>query len=346
MNTTYLDMIRGTIPVVTPVWYMRQAGRSQASYRKIKEKYTLFEITRQPELCATVTKAPVDEYGVDAAILYKDIMSPMAAMDVDVSIKPGVGPVFDTPIRTVQDVERLQPFDADKVSYIADTIRILTSGMLDVPLIGFAGAPFTLASYLVEGGPTKNYNITRGLMVGAPQVWHQLMTALSDMTIQYLAMQIEAGVQAVQIFDSWIGAVSASEYERAIEPHMARIITTIRDRFPHVPVAMNGVGTAHLMPCWKRLPLDIVSLDWRCSIAKAHSMGMNQVLQGNLDPAYLYADESIIQAEVDRILEEGVAHGRHIFNLGHGIFPEADPGKIKWITDYVHEKSRALRGVK
>lgn len=198
MNTAYLDMIQGKNPGVTPVWYMRQAGRSQAEYRKIKEKYSLFEITKEPELCARVTELPVKEYGVDAAILYKDIMSPMVAMNVNVELKAGVGPVFSTPIRSMADVEALDSFDPTKVEYIGKTITLLTSGMLDVPLIGFCGAPFTIASYLIEGGPTKNYNKTRGMLIGAPHVWNALMTKLADMSIAYLSMQAEAGANALQ----------------------------------------------------------------------------------------------------------------------------------------------------
>ncbi|WP_251424042.1 uroporphyrinogen decarboxylase [Veillonella agrestimuris] len=346
MNTAYLDMIQGKNPGVTPVWYMRQAGRSQAAYRKIKEKYTLFEITKIPELCAQVTELPVKEYGVDAAILYKDIMSPMVAIGINVDIKPGIGPVFETPIARIEDVERLQPFDPSKVDYIAKTISLLTTEVLDVPLIGFCGAPFTIASYLVEGGPTKNYNKTRGLMVGQSDVWHTLMEKLATMSIDYLSMQAEAGANALQIFDSWVGAVNEEQYKQYIFPHMERIISTVKERFPSLPLAMNGVGTSHLVSTWAQLPLDVVALDWRSSIGDAKTNGITQTVQGNLDPAYLLADTSVIAQEVDRILEEGVQHGKHVFNLGHGVFPEADPEKLKWLTHYIHEKSRQLWGNK
>ena len=342
MNTAYLDMIQGKNPGVTPVWYMRQAGRSQAEYRKIKEKYTLFEITKEPELCARVTELPVKEYGVDAAILYKDIMSPMVAMNVNVELKAGVGPVFSTPIRSMADIDKLEAFDPTKVDYIAKTITLLTSGMLDVPLIGFCGAPFTIASYLIEGGPTKSYNKTRGMLISEPDIWNGLMEKLADMSIDYLAMQANAGANALQIFDSWVGAVNSAEYEQAIFPHMKRIISTIKTRFPNLPLAMNGVGTDHLVPIWAKLPLDIIALDWRSSIGEAKDRGVTQTVQGNLDPAYLYADTQTIAKAVDEILLDGVRHGKHVFNLGHGVFPEADPAKLHWLTDYVHEKSREL----
>lgn len=342
MNTTYLDMINGKQPGVTPVWYMRQAGRSQAAYRKIKEKYSLFEITKQPELCAQVTELPVKEYGVDAAILYKDIMSPMVAIGVNVALKPGVGPVFENPIQRMVDIESIHEFDPTKVSYIAETIKLLTTEVLQVPLIGFCGAPFTIASYLIEGGPTKNYNKTRGLMVGATDVWHALMERLSNMSIAYLSMQVEAGANALQIFDSWVGAVNSGQYESFIFPHMERIISTIKSKYPHIPLAMNGVGTAHLVSSWAKLPLDVIALDWRSSLGAVKEQGVTQTVQGNLDPAYLLADTKTMAAEVDRILLEGIQHGKHIFNLGHGVFPEADPEKLHWLTDYVHERSREL----
>ncbi|ETS92829.1 uroporphyrinogen decarboxylase [Veillonella sp. AS16] len=342
MNTAYLDMIQGKNPGVTPVWYMRQAGRSQAEYRKIKEKYTLFEITKEPELCARVTELPVREYGVDAAILYKDIMSPMVGMNIHVDIKPGVGPVFSTPIQSMADVERLAPFDPAKVDYIAKTIRLLTTGMLDVPLIGFCGAPFTIASYLIEGGPTKNYNKTRGMLIGAPQVWDALMTKLADMSIAYLSMQADAGADALQIFDSWVGAVNAEQYKQGIYPHVERIIKTVKAKYPSLPIAMNGVGTDHLVSIWSHLPLDVIAFDWRSCINMAYERGVTQTIQGNLDPAYLYSDEKTLAREVDRILLDGIRYGRHIFNLGHGVFPEADPKKLHWLTDYVHERSREL----
>ena len=342
LNTAYLDMIQGKNPGITPVWYMRQAGRSQAAYRKIKEKYTLFEITKQPELCAQVTELPVKEYGVDAAILYKDIMSPMVAIGVNVDIKPGVGPVFDTPIRRIEDIERLHAFDATKVEYIAKTIELLTTEVLDVPLIGFCGAPFTIASYLIEGGPTKSYNKTRGMLISEPEIWNGLMEKLADMSIEYLTMQARAGANALQIFDSWVGAVNSTEYEQAIFPHMNRIISTVKSRFPNLPLAMNGVGTDHLVSTWAKLPLDVIALDWRSSLGAAKDRGVTQTVQGNLDPAYLYGDTKTIAKVVDEILIDGVRHGKHVFNLGHGVFPEADPAKLHWLTDYVHEKSREL----
>lgn len=340
MNTTYLDMIRGEGAAYTPVWFMRQAGRSQPVYRKIKEKYSLFEITRQPELAARVTALPVEDYGVDAAILYKDIMTPLPSMGIPVELRAGVGPIIANPIRTKADVDNLQDFTAETVPvYVLQTIRLLVDDILKVPLIGFAGAPFTLASYLIEGGPSKTYMKTRGMMLGAPQVWAALMDKLTAMTAVYLKAQAEAGAQALQLFDSWVGAVSREQYMTSIYPYVQRILTEVKSAYPAVPVTMHGVGCVHLLPLWKELPLDVIGLDWRCSISEAHNLGIRQTLQGNLDPAWLYADWSAIKTELDRILEEGRAHGRHIFNLGHGVFPEANPDILKQIAAYIHEIS-------
>lgn len=335
----YLQMIAGESVSRRPVWFMRQAGRSQAAYRKIKERYSLFEITHQPELCAKVTALPVHEYDVDAAILYKDIMTPLVPMGVDVNIKSGIGPVISNPIRSKDDVEKLRDIVVEEsLDFMVKTIQMLTKEMLTVPLIGFAGAPFTLASYMIEGGPSKNYQKTRQCLVATPEIWHALMERLTAMSITYMEGQIQAGVNAIQIFDSWIGALSMEQYENGVFPYMKHIIGTIKERYPHIPITMFGVGTKHLFPVWKELPLDVIGCDWRCSIAEASAMGIKQTLQGNLDPAYLFADWKTIQGEIDRILAEGAAHGKHIFNLGHGVVPDVNPTVLRNIVEYVHDR--------
>ncbi len=336
MNDTYLQMIRGEKPSHTPVWFMRQAGRSQAEYRRIKEKYSLFEITRQPELCAYITQLPVEEYGVDAAILYKDIMTPLPGMGVEVDIKAGVGPVIDRPIRTKADIDRLQPFSPDEsVPYIMDTISLVTKS-LTVPLIGFGGAPFTLASYLVEGGPSKNYLKTKALMLKEPELWHLLMNKLSDMCIIYLGAQIQAGAQALQLFDSWVGALNVAQYEAYIFPHVKRIVSSLKEAYPTVPITMQAVGAGHLIELWQAMGVDVIGLDWRLSIMEAANRGLTTAVQGNLDPAYLFAPWPVIEKEVTRILAEGKEYGRHIFNLGHGVVPETNPEVLKRIVELVH----------
>jgi len=343
-NDTFLRACRGEATEYVPVWYMRQAGRSQPEYRALKEKYSLFEITHQPELCAYVTRLPVEQYNVDAAILYKDIMSPLPAIGVDVDIKAGIGPVIANPIRSLADVERLGEIDPESdVPYVLETIRILTKEQLSVPLIGFAGAPFTLASYMIEGGPSKNYNKTKAFMYAEPKAWFALMDKLADMTIRYVKAQIRAGASAIQIFDSWVGAVNVADYRQFIKPTMERIFTALRDE--NVPLIMFGVGASHLAKEWHDLPLDVVGLDWRLPIREAKDMGLTKALQGNLDPAVLLAPWEVIEARVKQILDEGMAHeGGYVFNLGHGIFPQIQPETLKRLTAFIHEYSAKRKG--
>lgn len=343
-NDTFLRACRGEATEYVPVWYMRQAGRSQPEYRALKEKYSLFEITHQPELCAYVTRLPVEQYNVDAAILYKDIMSPLPAIGVDVDIRAGIGPVIDNPIRSLADVERLGEIDPESdVPYVLETIRLLTKEQLTVPLIGFAGAPFTLASYMIEGGPSKNYNKTKAFMYAEPKAWFALMDKLADMTIRYVKAQIRAGASAVQIFDSWVGAVNVADYRQFIKPTMERIFTALRDE--NVPLIMFGVGASHLAKEWHDLPLDVVGLDWRLSIHEAREMGLTKALQGNLDPAVLLAPWEVIEARVKQILDEGMAHeGGYVFNLGHGIFPQIKPETLKRLTAFIHDYSAKRKG--
>jgi len=336
MNDTFLKAARGEKTNHIPVWYMRQAGRSQPEYRKLKEKYSLFEITHQPELCAYVTRLPVEQYGVDAAILYKDIMTPLPAMGVNVEIKGGFGPVIDQPIRTYQDVERLGRIDPEQdLPYVLDTIRLLTTEQLTVPLIGFAGAPFTLASYMIEGGPSKNYNKTKTFMYREPRAWFLLMEKLADMTIAYVKAQIRAGVSAVQIFDSWVGALSVHDYREFMKPTMFRIFSELKKE--NVPLILFGIGASHLIREWNDLPVDVIGLDWRLEIRDARAMGITKTLQGNLDPAVLLAPWKVIEERVSNILQQGITQPGYIFNLGHGIFPDIKPETIKRLTQFVHE---------
>ena len=343
-NDTFLRACRGEATEYVPVWYMRQAGRSQPEYRALKEKYSLFEITHQPELCAYVTRLPVEQYNVDAAILYKDIMSPLPAIGVDVDIKAGIGPVISNPIRSLADVERLGEIDPESdVPYVLETIRLLTKEQLTVPLIGFAGAPFTLASYMIEGGPSKNYNKTKAFMYAERKAWFALMDKLADMTIRYVKAQIRAGASAIQIFDSWVGAVNVADYRHFIKPTMERIFTALRDE--NVPLIMFGVGASHLAKEWHDLPLDVVGLDWRLSIREARDIGLTKALQGNLDPAVLLAPWEVIEARVKQILDEGMAHeGGYVFNLGHGIFPQIQPETLKRLTAFIHDYSAQRKG--
>lgn len=338
-NDTILKAFRGEETDYTPVWYMRQAGRSQKEYRELKKKYSLFEITHQPELCAYVTRLPVEMYDVDAAILYKDIMSPLPAIGVEVDIKSGIGPVIDNPITSLKDVMKLGTIDpVSDVPYVLDTISLLTKEQLQVPLIGFSGAPFTLASYMIEGGPSKNYHKTKAFMYSEPKAWFALMDKLAEMTITYVKAQVEAGAQAIQIFDSWVGALNVTDYRTYIKPIMERIFSALREN--NVPLILFGVGASHLIKEWNDLPVDVIGLDWRLSIKEARALDVTKALQGNLDPAFLLSDWEIVEEKVKQIIDEGKQHPSHIFNLGHGVTPEINPERLKQLTTFIHEYSK------
>ncbi|MDU9418101.1 uroporphyrinogen decarboxylase [Staphylococcus lloydii] len=329
-------MIKGQPVDHTPVWFMRQAGRSQPEYRKLKEKYSLFEITHQPELCAYVTHLPVDNYNTDAAVLYKDIMTPLQPIGVDVEIKSGIGPVIHNPIKSLSDVEKLQDIDPKRdVPYVLDTIKLLTTEKLNVPLIGFTGAPFTLASYMIEGGPSKNYNFTKAMMYSDEETWFALMDHLVNISISYVAAQIEAGAELIQVFDSWVGALNVQDYKYYIKPAMNKLISGIKAQYD-VPVILFGVGASHLVDQWNSLPIDVLGLDWRLSIKEASDLNITKTLQGNLDPSLLLAPWDVIEGRLKDILDQGMNYGQHIFNLGHGVFPEVKPETLRKVTEFVH----------
>lgn len=338
INDTFLKAARGEKTDYVPVWYMRQAGRSQPEYREIKEKYSLFEITHQPELCAYVTRLPVESYNVDAAILYKDIMTPLPAIGVEVEIRGGVGPVISNPVRSLADVEKLgQITPEEDVPYVLDTIKLLTQEQLSVPLIGFAGAPFTLASYMIEGGPSRNYNKTKAFMYTEPKAWFALMEKLGEMIITYVKAQIKAGASAVQIFDSWVGALNAEDYRYFIKPIMKKIFSALREE--NAPLIMFGVGASHLALEWNDLPLDVIGLDWRLPIDQARELGIRKNLQGNLDPSILLAPWEVIEQKAKAILDQGMQQNGYIFNLGHGVFPQVNPEVLKKLTSFIHHYS-------
>lgn len=338
-NNSILRAYRGEKTSYTPAWFMRQAGRSQKEYREIKKKYSLFEITHQPELCAYVTRLPVEQYNIDAAILYKDIMTPLPAMGIDVEIKSGIGPVIDNPIKNLKDVEALRPLEPEKdIDYVLETIKILTEEQLNVPLIGFSGAPFTLASYMIEGGPSKNYAKTKALMYSEPKTWFALMDKLGDMIITYVRAQIQAGASAIQIFDSWVGALNVPDYRTYVKPIMEHIFSELRKE--NVPLILFGVGAKHLLLEWNDLPVDVIGLDWRTSILEARKLGIDKVLQGNLDPAILLADWDTIESRTKAIIDEGIEAGRHVFNLGHGVTPDITQDTLKKLAELVRTYSK------
>ncbi|UPK46004.1 uroporphyrinogen decarboxylase [Paenibacillus pabuli] len=322
-----------------PVWYMRQAGRYDPEYRKIKEKYSLLEICRQPELAAEVTLMPVRKLGVDAAILYSDIMNPVASLGIDFDIVKNIGPVIDNPIRTAADVDRLRPIDVEgDLSHILETIRILDKE-LNVPLITFAGAPFTIASYLIEGRPSKGYIRTKTMMYSEPEMWHKLMQKLGDMVITYVRAHIANGGKAFQLFDSWVGALSPNDFRTYVLPTITRIFTELSDL--NVPkIYFPGVASGELLPTLHDLQADVIGLDWRVSISEGRKrLGGKFAVQGNLDPYVLTAPMDLIKQHAKLIIDEGIREPGYIFNLGHGLFPEASLDKLRELTAYIHEYS-------
>lgn len=338
-NDTILRAYRGEKTDYTPAWFMRQAGRSQHEYREIRKKHTLFEITHRPDICAYVTRLPVEQYGNDAAILFKDIMTPLPALGINVEIKSGIGPVIDNPICGKSDVEKLGELNPEKdIDYVLETIQLLTKEQLKVPLIGFSGAPFTLASYMIEGGPSKNYSKTKQMLYKDPETWFMLMDKLADMIITYVDAQVEAGVQAVQIFDSWVGALNVSDYRIFIKPVMEKIFTALRKH--DIPLIIFGVGARHLLKEFNDLPVDVIGLDWRTTIPEARELGVTKVVQGNLDPAILLADWDTIEARTKAILDDGLKDGKHVFNLGHGVTPDIQPSTLKKLTELIHSYTK------
>lgn len=338
-NDRFIRACQGREVDQLPVWYMRQAGRYDPEYRKIKEKYSLLEICQQPELAAEVTLMPVRKLGVDAAILYSDIMNPVASIGIDFDIVKNIGPVIHNPIRSAEDIERLKPIDVEKdLSHILETISILDRE-LDVPLITFAGAPFTIASYLIEGRPSKSYIRTKSMMYGEPQLWQLLMDKLGDMVISYLRAHVKSGGKAFQLFDSWVGALAPRDFEKFVLPTITRIFAELQDL--DVPkIYFPGVSSGELLPKLTDLQADVIGIDWRVSIEEGRlRTGGKFAIQGNLDPYILTAPMDIIKQHAKDIIDEGIKQPGFVFNLGHGLFPEASLEKLRELTEFVHQYS-------
>lgn len=341
-NDTFIRACRKQETEHVPVWYMRQAGRYDPDYRKIKEKYSLLEICRQPELAAEVTLMPVRKLGVDAAILYSDIMNPVASLGVKFDIVKDIGPVIEEPIRSAADVDRLKPIDVEAdLSHILETIAILDKE-LDVPLITFAGAPFTIASYLIEGRPSKGYIRTKEMMYSQPQVWEKLMNKLGDMVITYLRSHVRSGGKAFQLFDSWVGALAPRDFEAYVLPTITRIFAELSDL--DVPkIYFPGVSSGELLPTLQGLQADVIGLDWRVSITEGRRrLGGDYAVQGNLDPYLLTAPMDVLKARAKDLIDEGLLEPGFVFNLGHGLFPEASLDKLRELTAYIHEYSHGV----
>jgi uroporphyrinogen decarboxylase len=320
----------------TPVWFMRQAGRALPEYRAARAGIPMLESCRRPDLVCELTLQPVRRYGVDAAILFSDIVVPVAAAGVAVEIVPGTGPVVAEPIRSAGDLARLRPLAAGDVAFIDRAVRLLVAELGGRPLIGFAGAPFTVASYLVEGGPSRTHATTKALMYGEPDLWHALCERLAQITLEFLRVQVSAGAAAVQLFDSWAGALSERDYRRYVLPHSARVLAGLAGTVPRVHF---GVGTATLLPAMAEAGADVVGVDWRTPLDVAAAQVGGRTVQGNLDPCVLFAPWPVIEAEVRQVLADGAAAPGHVFNLGHGVLPETDPDVLRRVVDLVREAS-------
>lgn len=326
----------------TPVWFMRQAGRYMAEYRAIREKYSLLEICYQPELAAEVTLQPVRALGVDAAILFADILLPAIPLGVGLEFAKGEGPILQNPVRTLDDVKNLRPVNPETdLRYVMNAIRILRGELKDTPLIGFCGAPFTVASYIVEGGSSREFLKTKAMMYSDPRTWHALMDKLSIVLRDYLVAQIRAGAQAVQVFDSWVGALSPQYYEEFVLPYSQFILQAAHNE--GVPVIHFGTNTTTLLPLMKRAGGDVIGLDWRIPLDQGWSLlGDDVAVQGNLDPTLLFAPLPEIQKRVHDILRRADGRPGHIFNLGHGILQHTPVDNVKAVVDMVHEFSQIV----
>ncbi|MGL4305298.1 MAG: uroporphyrinogen decarboxylase [Mycobacteriaceae bacterium] len=343
-DSAYLAAALGAQPKRRPVWFMRQAGRSLPEYRELRRNVGMLESCFNPDLVCEITMQPVRRHGVDAAILFSDIVVPLKAAGIDLDIVAGVGPVIAHPVRAAADVCALPQLGGDQVDAVAQAVELLTSELGDTALIGFAGAPFTLASYLVEGGPSRNHERTKALMHADPATWHALLSQLADITIAFLSVQINAGVDAIQLFDSWAGALTLADYREFVLPHSQRVFAEISELNSGsvLPTTHFGVGTGELLGAMGEVGADVVGVDWRVPLdVAAQRVGSGRALQGNLDPAVLFAGWPVIEKQVRRIIAEsdralGYGARGHIFNLGHGVLPETDPEIVTQVVELVH----------
>jgi uroporphyrinogen decarboxylase len=316
---------------------MRQAGRSLPEYRELRRRYSLFDVCRQPELCAEVTLQPVRRHGVDGAVMFADIMLPVLGMGIDVELVEGVGPVVGSPVESAADVERLVlPDPEESVPFVLEAVRLVREELgADQAVIGFAGGPFTVAGYLIEGKPTREFAKTKACMYGRPEVWHALMDKLADTFASYLAAQARAGADVVQLFDSWVGVLSAEDYRELAAPYSERVLAAV-----DVPTIHFGTGTLHILEDLAAAGGDVIGLDWRIPIERGWEIvGPERGVQGNLDPALLLGPWERVEAATGRIVEAvGGRHG-HVFNLGHGVLPDTDPAVLGRLADLVHDRT-------
>jgi len=337
-DSAFLRACRREPVPYTPVWFMRQAGRSLPEYRRLREGIGMLESCFRPDLVTEITLQPVRRYGVDAAILFSDIVVPLRAVGVDLDIKPGVGPVIAAPIRTRAGLEVLRPLEPGDVDAVAAAVRGTVAELGATPLIGFAGAPFTLASYLVEGGPSRGHERTKALMYGDPELWHDLLARLAVIAGAFLRVQVLAGASAVQLFDSWAGALSEADYRRYVLPHSKAALASVADL--DVPRIHFGVGTGELLGAMSEAGAEVVGVDFRVPLdVAARRVGPGHALQGNLDPAVTFAPWDAVAEQTRRVLAAATSLPGHVFNLGHGVLPETDPDVLARIVDLVHAET-------
>lgn len=321
---------------------MRQAGRSLPEYRAVRGDGSILEAIKQPELSAEITLQPVRRYGVDAAVLYSDIVVPPHAVGFGIDVRPGTGPVAETPLRSVADLQRLRALVPEDVAYVTDTVDLLVRELpADVPLLAFAGAPFTVASYLIEGAPSRTYEHTKAMMHTDESLWHRVMERLADSAITFIDAQLRHGAAAFQLFDSWAGSLSVADYDRFVYPHSHRVFTELAERHPAVPGIHFGIGCDHLLERMYAAGPSVIGLDWRTTIRSARSrLGADTVVQGNLDPALVLAGVDVALDGARAVLHDNAGHHGHIFNLGHGVQPDTDPAVLAAVVDLVHAATR------
>lgn len=339
-ESPYLAAAGGRKPHRVPVWFMRQAGRSLPEYRALRAQHDMLSACFDAELVCEITLQPVRRHDVDAAILFSDIVVPLLGAGIDLDIVAGVGPVIESPVRTAADVDAIKSLERQRVQPISDAVTLLVSALGDVPLIGFAGAPFTLASYLIEGGPSRHHARTKAMMLADPDSWHALMEKLTDITVGFLRVQLDAGVDAVQVFDSWAGTLSLANYRTYVQPHSARVFAALTDY--GVPTTHFGVGTAELLGAMSAVGANVVGVDWRTSLADAATrVEPGTALQGNLDPVVLLAGWPVTERAARAVVDDGrravdAGAAGHVFNLGHGVLPETDPAVLTDLVSLVH----------
>ncbi len=335
MNDRFLRACRRESVDKTPVWFMRQAGRYMPEYRALRQKHSLLTLCRTPELAVEVTLQPIRALGVDAAILFSDLLLPLAPMGISFDFVVGEGPAIETPVRSRADVEALRRFEPrEALGMVLEAIRLLRRE-LQVPLIGFAGAPFTLASYAIEGGHSSSFALTKGMMYGDPATWHRFAALLAEIVGDYLRAQVEAGAQALQIFDSWIGALDEADYREFVFPHVRAIFAGLEDL--DVPLIHFGTGTGHLLAVQREAGGSVMGIDWRTPLDEGWSRaGDGVAVQGNLDPTLLFAPQPLLLSRVDDVLRRAAGRPGHVFNLGHGILPGTPVENVKAVVDHVH----------